>query len=144
MAIRRYTDWGVNQSDADQPRDALGTRVVVVWHPAAEADYAALTTRRDRSAVDTAVAKLEALGHRLPFPHSSDIRGRRASGLRELRPTRGHSRWRAIYGVDREGRFVILAVAPEASIHPRAFMAAVERARQRLDALIADHDTGSA
>ena len=43
-----------------------------------------------------AFEKLEVVGSRLPFPHSSQVRGR-AEGLRELRPRSGRSPWRALY-----------------------------------------------
>lgn len=49
----------------------------------------------ERVALLNAVAKLEALGAQLPFPHQSAVRG--VPALRELRPRSGPSPWRAFY-----------------------------------------------
>jgi hypothetical protein len=51
----------------------------------------------ERAAIQHAREKLEAIGPRLGAPHSSAIRGEDGSGLRELRPRAGRSRWRPIY-----------------------------------------------
>jgi hypothetical protein len=59
----------------------------------------------------------------LGFPHTSRVQGSRAA-LRELRPRRGRSPWRALYR--RAGDvMVVLAVAPEAARDPRGFGRAV-------------------
>ena len=63
-------------------------------HPDAEAEYAALSAR-EAAAVDNAVGKLRVAGPRLPYPHSSDVRGTRK--LRELRPRGGRSITRGLY-----------------------------------------------
>lgn len=46
----------------------------VVYLPEAEDERARLPAR-DRVAVDNAVAKLEAMGLMLPYPHSSNVEG---------------------------------------------------------------------
>lgn len=79
-----------------------------------------------------AVEKLIALGPQLPFPHQSHIEG--GEGIRELRPRRGRSRWRALYG-QVEATFVIAAIGPEAAVDSRGFARAVEAATDRLAAL---------
>jgi hypothetical protein len=80
--------------------------------------------------------KLVALGLQLGYPHTSAVRAS-ARGLRELRPRRGNSPWRALYG--RIGDcFVIAAIAPEAEKNPRRFNAAVIAAEQRLNEIVED------
>jgi hypothetical protein len=80
-------------------------------------------------------SKLEAIGPRLGAPHSSAVRGEDGSGLRELRPRAGRSRWRPIYRLVQPGIFVILAVAPEAEIDKRGFDEIVRHARRRFEKL---------
>lgn len=100
----------------------------VVYLPAARQERDKLPGA-ERAALRNAVEKLQALGSDLPFPHSSDARG--AAGLRELRPRRGRSPWRALYR--RVGdRFVIAAIAPEGKDDPRGFTRACTRAAERL------------
>jgi len=65
----------------------------------------------------------------------SAIKGEDGSGLRELRPRAGRSRWRGIYRRVEPGTFVILAVAPEAEIDRRGFDEKVRDARRRFDEL---------
>ena len=100
----------------------------VAYHPQAEAELARLIPA-ERVAVLHAVEKLAALGPALPFPHQSNIQG--ASGLRELRPRAGRSRWRGIYGQVEEV-FVVAAIGPEAKVDPRGFKRAVRAATLRL------------
>jgi len=107
----------------------------VLWHPAADAERAAISDGAERVAVQHAREKLEAIGGRLGAPHSSAIKGEEGSGLRELRPRAGRSRWRPIYRQVQAGIFVILAVAPEAQIDRRGFEAKVRSAQQRLQEL---------
>lgn len=79
-----------------------------------------------------AVDKLEVVGLRLGYPHSSAVKG--ASRLRELRPRGGKSPWRAFYG--RVGKsFVIAAIGPEARVDPRRFRRSIWAAAERLAAL---------
>jgi len=79
-----------------------------------------------------AVDKLEAVGVRLGYPHSSAVKG--AAGLRELRPRGGRSPWRAFYG--RMGKpFVIAAIGPEAKVDPQRFKRSTQAAAKRLAAL---------
>lgn len=84
---------------------------------------------KEKAALINADAKLEALGPRLPFPHSSAMAG--ADRLRELRPRGGRSPWRALYRQDGD-EFVVAAVAPEAEVDPPGFAAACRRAEARL------------
>jgi hypothetical protein len=91
-------------------RDIVAPEWKVRYLPAAKAERGELPAD-ERVALDNVVRKLEAVGPDLGYPHSSSIR--RAEGLRELRPRRGSSPWRAIYR--RVGEvFVIAAVCPEA------------------------------
>jgi DNA-binding XRE family transcriptional regulator len=55
------------------------------------------------------------LGPRLPYPHSSAVKG--ADRLRELRPRGGRSPWRAFYRQIGE-EFVVAAIGPEAQERP--------------------------
>lgn len=84
---------------------------------------------KERVALINADAKLEALGPRLPYPHSSAVAG--ADRLRELRPRGGRSRWRALYRQVGD-EFVVAAIAPEAQVDPSGFDAACRRAETRL------------
>jgi len=63
---------------------------------AAEAEKDALPVK-ERAAMDSALAKLDALGLSLPFPHQSNVQG--GAGLRELRPRAGRSRCVRFTGV---------------------------------------------
>ena len=103
----------------------------IVFHPAATQELEALAAR-ERVAILHAVEKLSALGPSLPFPHQSHIEG--GALVRELRPRRGRSRWRAFYGQVGE-LFVVAAIGPESTVDPRAFERAVEAASDRLGAL---------
>jgi hypothetical protein len=84
---------------------------------------------KEKVALINADANLEALGPRLPYPHSSAVAG--ADRLRELRPRGGRSPWRALYRQIGE-EFVVAAVAPEAGVDPPGFIAACRRAEARL------------
>lgn len=82
-------------------------------------------------AMFNALEKLQAIGARLPYPHSSQVQG---TQLRELRPRAGRSPWRALY--QRVGhRLVVAAIAPEALHDSRGFKRAVNAAQQRIDAI---------
>ena len=107
----------------------------VLWHPAADAERAAIPDAAERVAIQHAREKLEAVGPQLGAPHSSAIKGQDGSGLRELRPRAGRSRWRPIYRRVGPVTFVILAVAPEAEIDGRVFDEKVRDARRRFDEL---------
>ena len=107
----------------------------VLWHPAADTERAAVSDAAERTAIQHAREKLEVLGPRLGSPHSSAISGEDGSGLRELRPRAGRSRWRPIYRQINPGTFVILAIAPEALIDNRGFDQKVRNARRRLEEL---------
>lgn len=109
--------------------------ILVVWRvvylPDAERERAALPAG-ERVALYHAVAKLEAIGPSLGFPHSSAVQG--GKQLRELRPRAGRSPWRALYRLVGEV-FVIAAVGPEAQRDPRGFARACRAAEQRLSAV---------
>lgn len=84
----------------------------------------------ERKAVARALDKLAVAGDQLEFPHTSAVRGA-AEALRELRPRRGRSPWRAFYR--RVGaRMVVGAIGPEAQVDPRGFAKAVTAALERL------------
>ena len=100
----------------------------VVDHPDAEGEYKKLGAR-EAVAVDNAIATLKELGPKLPFPHSSAVKG--ADKLRELRPRGGRSVTRPLYR--RIGDvFVIGAYGPEAESDPKGFARACRAAEQRL------------
>jgi hypothetical protein len=101
---------------------------MVAYLPEAEQELNKLPGA-EQAAVRNAERKLESLGPRLPYPHSSDVRG--AEGLRELRPRAGRSPWRALYRQAGD-TFVIAAICPEAKQDPRGFRQACERAAARL------------
>ena len=98
-------------------------------HPDAEAEYAALSAR-EAVAVDNAITKLRSAGPRLPYPHSSDVRGTRK--LRELRSRGGRSITPGLYR-QVGAVFVIGAYGPEAQHDPRGFKKACRLAARRLD-----------
>jgi hypothetical protein len=102
----------------------------LVLFPEAKTELDALPPR-ERFAMDAALEKLKAYGDRLPFPHSSDVKGAGVT-LRELRPRAGNSPWRAFYR--RVGdAIVVAAIGPEAKSDPRGFRHAVETAIERLE-----------
>ncbi len=89
--------------------------------------------RRERLAMQRALAKLEALGEELGYPHSSAVQGA-PEPLRELRPRRGSSTARAFYRRV-GGRIVVAAFGPEAQYDARGFSRAVASAVDRLAGL---------
>lgn len=101
----------------------------IVLLPEAEAELAALPLREEQ-ALANGIEKLAVMHDRLGFPHTSAVRG--APGLRELRPRRGKSRWRAFYGYV-AGLPVVGAVGPEAEVDRLGFMRAVRVAEERID-----------
>src|SRR4051794_39690176 len=79
---------------------------------------------RERAAMEEAILKLEAEGDQLGAPHSSKVQGIPET-LRELRPRRGSSPWRAFYR--RIGdRMVIGSIGPEALHNRRGFRRSVD------------------
>lgn len=132
---RRDSTRRANQPRASKPARDLGPPYEVLWHPAADAERAAISDVAERVTIQHAQEKLEAIGPRLGTPHSSAIKGEDGSGLRELRPRAGRSRWRPIYRQVGSGTFVILSVAPEAEIDSRGFDEKVRDARRRFDQL---------
>ena len=101
----------------------------VRYHPEAEREVATMSPP-EKVAMQSAVEKLKVLGDRLPFPHSSKVRG--GGRLRELRPRAGRSPWRAFYRRI-ENAMVIGAIGPEAESNRRGFTRSVKKAEQRLD-----------
>jgi hypothetical protein len=99
----------------------------VAFVPAAEDELGRLPVS-ERIAILNAIEKLDALGDRLPYPHSSAVKGTK---LRELRPRSGRSPWRAFYRrVD--DMLIVAAIGPEAQSNPSGFNRAVTLAEQRI------------
>ena len=102
----------------------------IIIHGEADDEYRAVP-ERERDAMDNAIAKLREFGDQLGHPHSSAIKG--STALRELRPRAGRSPWRAFYR--RAGEVMVIgAFGPEATVDPRGFDRAVQRAEERLAA----------
>ena len=101
--------------------------------PEAAAELRALPAG-ERAAILSALKKLEAGGATLRAPHTSQVKG---STLRELRPRRGRSPWRALYR--RLGdTMVVAAVVPEAESDRQGFNRGVRQAEQRLSKIEED------
>lgn len=103
----------------------------VVVLPEASEEVEALPPR-ERTALENAIEKLRELGDELGYPHSSHIQG---TALRELRPRRGNSPWRALYQRRGDRLFIVAAVGPEALRDPRRFRRAISAAEDRIAAL---------
>jgi hypothetical protein len=97
----------------------------VIYDPDAVAEFLmAVKSKEEQKAILNAVDKLRTLGERLPSPHMKLLQGRGAAGLRELRPRRGNSDWRAVYrrcglvyivlSVDRHANFAALTARAQA------------------------------
>lgn len=54
----------------------------------------------EQTSIDASVHLLETMGPRLPFPHSTDIRGSRHGHLRELRIQHKGDPYRVLYAFD--------------------------------------------
>jgi len=107
----------------------------VAWHPKALDEKNAIEDVAERVAIAHVIEKLEVDGPALRSPHQSGINGEEGSGLRELRPRRGRSRWRPLYRRADEALFAILAIGPEAEIDKAGYAKAVRFAKQRLKRL---------
>lgn len=107
----------------------------VAWHPKAVAEKNAVENAAERVAIAHVIEKLEVDGPALRGPHQSGVKGEEGSGLRELRPRRGRSRWRPLYRRIDETLFAILAIGPEAEIDKAGYATAVRLAKQRLKRL---------
>ena len=88
--------------------------------------------------MDHVLAKLEALGSQLPFPHQRAVR--QGAPLRELRPRSGRSPWRGLYtqvdAAESDAEvFVLLAIGPEAGVDPQGFHRAVQMGLDRFHEL---------
>ncbi|HEX5762758.1 MAG TPA: type II toxin-antitoxin system RelE/ParE family toxin [Solirubrobacterales bacterium] len=116
---------------------AKGTpaRWEVAWHPKALDEKNEIEDVAERVAIAHVIEKLEVDGPALQSPHQSGVMGEEGSGLRELRPRRGRSRWRPLYRRIDESLFAILAVGPEAEIERTGYAKAVRLAKQRLKRL---------
>jgi len=97
----------------------------------------ALLPTSERGAMQNAFAKLQELGDALGYPHSSQVKG---TSLRELRPRRGRSAWRAFYQRVGAHYFVVAAIGPEALSNPREFRRMVAIAQKRMKELETVHD----
>jgi hypothetical protein len=83
----------------------------------------------ERHAMQNALEKLAVYGDKLPFPHSSKVKG--TGQLQELRPRAGRSPWRAFYR--RIGETVVVgAIGPEARVDPQGFRRSIRSAVERL------------
>jgi len=99
----------------------------VELHPDAASELLALPPAEQTARLN-AIAKLEAIGPTLGFPHTSQVQG---AEVRELRARAGRSPWRAFYR--QVGQVLrIGAIGPEAAVKPRLFQAAIKRAVERL------------
>lgn len=107
----------------------------VAWHPKALDEKNAIEDATERAAIAHVIEKLEVDGPALRSPHQSGVMGEAGSGLRELRPRRGRSRWRPLYRRADETSFAILAIGPEAQIDNAGYARAVRLAKQRLKRL---------
>lgn len=107
----------------------------VAWHPKALDEKNAIEDAAERVSIAHVIEKLEVDGPALQSPHQSGVMGEEGSGLRELRPRRGRSRWRPLYRRAEEALFAILAVGPEAEIDKAGYAKAVRLAKQRLKRL---------
>lgn len=123
-----------SRSKTGQRIVARGTPVRwdVRWHPKAQEEKRAIASAKERVAIAHVIEKLQVSGPALRSPHQSAVRGEEGSGLRELRPRRGRSRWRPIYRRIEEELFAILSVGPEAEIDKAGYDRAVRSAKQRL------------
>ena len=100
----------------------------VVDHPDAEAEFHRLGAQ-DAAQVGNVIKKLQVSGPRLPYPHSSSVKG--ANKLRELRPGAGRSVVRPLYR-QIGSVFVIGAYGPEAQYDKKGFKKACRDAEERL------------
>ncbi len=107
----------------------------VLWHSIAHIELFSIPDVAERVAIGHAQEKLEAIGWRLGSPHSSAIKGEQGFGLRELRPRAGRSRWRPLYRRVGVESFVVLVLAPEASLNARGFDKAIQDAKRRFRGL---------
>jgi len=107
----------------------------VAWHPKALDEKNAIEDAAERVAIAHVIEKLEVDGPALQSPHQSGVMGEEGSGLRELRPRRGRSRWRPLYRRADETLFAILAIGPEAEIDNAGYAKVVRLAKQRLKQL---------
>ncbi|HXS48112.1 MAG TPA: type II toxin-antitoxin system RelE/ParE family toxin [Solirubrobacterales bacterium] len=107
----------------------------VAWHPKALDEKNAIEDAAERVAIAHVIEKLEVDGPALQSPHQSGVMGEEGSGLRELRPRRGRSRWRPLYRRADETLFAIFAIGPEAEIDKAGYAKAVRLAKQRLKRL---------
>jgi hypothetical protein len=107
-----------------------------VWevdlHPGAVREMEAIGVDADRKAIAHVIEKLEVEGLFLGRPHQRAVRGKGGSGLRELRPRGGRSRWRLIYGRTGESQFTILSVGPEVEVSRAGYRRAVRDGKRRL------------
>ncbi len=152
LARHRHLIGCVPSRTAREPRDDGPSRTVAIpdarrvaepptpirirMHVACSGELNVLQARApgERAAIRQAIAVLEAHAGDIGHPWSSAVRGPDGTGLRELRPRAGRSRWRLIYRRD-DQVIVLLALAPEAGRDRRGFARAVRAAAARGDLL---------
>ncbi len=89
---------------------------------------------REWVAIHHAISVLETRAGHVEHPWSSAIRGPDGTGLRELRPRAGRSRWRVLYR-RHANTILLLALAPEAGVDRRGFARAVIAAGERFECI---------
>jgi hypothetical protein len=107
----------------------------VLWHRKALEEKNAIADVNERVAIQHVIEKLRVDGVGLTAPHQSAVMGEEGSGLRELRPRRGRSRWRPLYRQVGKKQFAILAVAPESEVDSAGYDRGVRVAKRRLGQL---------
>ena len=75
-------------------------------------------TEAEQESVDVSVRLLEAMGPRLPFPHSSGVKASRHGHMRELRIQHAGRPYRILYAFDPE-RAAILLIGGDKTGHKR-------------------------
>lgn len=65
-------------------------------------------TEAEQESVDVSVRLLEAMGPRLPFPHSSGVKGSRHGHMRELRIQHAGRPYRILYAFDPKRAAILL------------------------------------
>lgn len=113
---------------------AVGTPATweVRWHPRAQSEKRAIGDVKARVAMLTRSRSSKSTAQGCGVRTRVRSWGDDGSGLRELRPRRGRSRWRPIYRRLNEDLFAILSIAPEAEMDKAGYGRAVRAAKRRL------------
>lgn len=99
------------------------------------------TSPREHKKVLRVIRLLTIVGRELGYPHSSVLRGSRHR-LRELRPARGRSPYRVIYGIDTRDQAVILIGGSKAGNERAWYAREVPRADALWEAHLASLEQG--